>query len=88
MTTLELVLNMLAEATTTEISKQKAPGGLRENVEVARSGGKVAGDARKAIEQQTGVPVITSKNAAQLNQVVTSLIEATDEIASKDKPKK
>ncbi len=88
MTTLELVLNMLAEATTTEISKQKAPGGLRENVEVARSGGKVAGDARKAIEQQTGVPVITSKNAVQLNQVVTSLIEATDEIASKDKPKK
>ena len=88
MTTLELVLNMLAEATTAEISKQKAPEGLRENVEVARSGGKVAGDARKAIEQQTGVPVITSKNAAQLNQVVTSLIEATDEIASKDKPKK
>ena len=88
MTTLELVLNMLAEATTTEISKQKAPEGFRENVEVARSGGKVAGDARKAIEQQTGVPVITSKNAAQLNQVVTSLIEATDEIASKDKPKK
>ena len=87
MTTLELVLNMLAEATTTEISKQKAPEGLRENVEVARSGGKVAGDARKAIEQQTGVPVITSKNAAQLNQVVTNLIEATDEIASKDKSK-
>ena len=87
MTTLELVLNMLAEATTTEISKQKAPEGLRENVEVARSGGKVAGDARKAIEQQTGVPVITSKNAAQLNHVVTNLIEATDEIASKDKSK-
>ena len=87
MTTLELVLNMLAEATTAEISKQKAPEGLRENVEVARSGGKVAGDARKAIEQQTGVPVITSKNAAQLNQVVTNLIEATDEIVSKDKSK-
>ena len=87
MTTLELVLNMLAEATTTEISRQKAPEGLRENVEVARSGGKVAGDARKSIEQQTGVPVITSKNAAQLNQVVTSLIEATDEIVSKDKSK-
>ena len=87
MTTLELVLNMLAEATTAEISKQKAPEGLRENVEVARSGGKVAGDARKAIEQQTGVPVITSKNATQLNQVVTNLIEATDEIASKDKLK-
>ena len=87
MTTLELVLNMLAEATTTEISKQKAPEGLRENVEVARSGGKVAGDARKAIEQQTGVPVITSKNAAQLNQVVTNLIETSGEIASNDKPK-
>ena len=87
MTTLELVLNMLAEATTTEISKQKAPEGLHENVEVARSGGKVAGDARKAIERQTGVPVITSKSAAQLNQVVTNLIEATDEIASKDKSK-
>ena len=86
-TTLELVLNMLAEATTTEISRQKAPEGLRENVEVARSGGKVAGDARKAIERQTGVPVITSKSAAQLNQVVSNLIEATSEIPDKNKPK-
>ena len=87
MTTLELVLNMLAEATTTEISRQKAPEGLRENVEVARSGGKVAGDARKAIERQTGVPVITSKSAAQLNQVVSNRIEATSEIPDKNKPK-
>ena len=85
MTTLELVLNMLAEATTTEISKQKAPEGLRENVEVARSGGKVAGDARKAIEQQTGVPVITSKNAAQLNQVVTDLLESVVTDSSEEK---
>ena len=85
MTTLELVLNMLAEATTTEISRQKAPEGLRENVEVARSGGKVAGDARKAIEQQTGVPVITSKNAVQLNQVVTNLIESVESFADGDK---
>ena len=85
MTTLELVLNMLAEATTTEISRQKAPEGLRENVEVARSGGKVAGDARKAIEQQTGVPVITSKNAAQLNQVVTNLLESAESFADGDK---
>lgn len=89
MTTLELVLNMLAEATTTEISKQKAPEGLRENVEVARSGGKVAGDARRAIEQQTGVPVITSKNAAQLNQVVTNLLESAENFVDNDKkPKK
>ena len=75
MTTLELVLNMLAEATTTEISKQKAPANLSENISVARAGGKVAGDARKAIESQTGVPVISKKNAAQLNQVVTNLLE-------------
>ena len=75
MTTLELVLNMLAEATTTEISKQKNPESFSDNVEVARAGGKVAGDARKAIEAQTGAPVITSKNAAQLNQVVTELVE-------------
>lgn len=75
MTTLELVLNMLAEATTTEISKQKAPETFSENIDVARAGGKVAGDARKAIESQTGVPVITSKNAAQLHQIVTDLLE-------------
>ena len=75
MTTLELVLNMLAEATTTEISKQKAPESFQDNIEVARAGGKVAGDARKAVEAQTGVPVITAKNAAQLNQVVTEMIE-------------
>ena len=75
MTTLELVLNMLAEATTTEISKQKVPATLSENIDVARAGGKVAGDARKAIETQTGIPVITSKNAAQLSEVVTNLLE-------------
>ena len=75
MTTLELVLNMLAEATTTEISKQKVPATLSENIDVARAGGKVAGDARKAIETQTGVPVITSKNAAQFSKVVTNLLE-------------
>ncbi len=75
MTTLELVLNMLAEATTTEISKQRAPETFSENGEVARAGGKVAGDARKAVEAQTGVPVITAKNAAQLNRVVSDMIE-------------
>ena len=86
MTTLELVLNMLAEATTTEISKQKSPGTFSENIDVARAGGKVAGDARKAIESQTGVPVITSKNAAQLHQVVTDLLEgATTSPKKQDK---
>ena len=75
MTTLELVLNMLAEATTTEISKQKLPETLSENIDVARAGGKVAGDARKAIEAQTGVPVITAQNASQLGQIVANILE-------------
>ena len=77
MTTLELVLNMLAEATTTEISKQKLPETLSENIDVARAGGKVAGDARKAIEAQTGVPVITAQNASQLGQIVENILEET-----------
>ena len=75
MTTLELVLNMLAEATTTEISKQKTPKTFSENLAVAREGGEAAGIARKAVEERTGVPVITAKNAAQLNQIVTELLE-------------
>ena len=75
MTTLELVLNMLAEATTTEIPNQKAPSTFSGNIAVAREGGEAAGIARKAVEERTGVPVITSKNAAQLNQVVTDLLE-------------
>ena len=77
MTTLELVLNMLAEATTTEISKQRAPKTFAENMRVAREGGEAAGEARKAVEARTGVPVITSQNAAQLSQVVADLIEGT-----------
>ena len=86
MTTLELVLNMLAEATTTEISKQKSPGTFSENLAVAREGGEAAGIARKAVEERTGVPVITSKNAAQLNQVVTDLLEgATAQSEKQDK---
>ena len=84
MTTLELVLNMLAEATTTEISKQKSPSTFSENIAVAREGGEAAGIARKAVEERTGVPVITSKNAAQLNQVVMDLLED----AASDTPKK
>lgn len=84
MTTLELVLNMLAEATTTEISKQKAPSTFSENMAVAREGGEAAGIARKAVEERTGVPVITPKNAAQLNQVVTDLLEG----AVSDTPEK
>lgn len=75
MSTLELVLNMLAEATTTELSKVHNPQGLQENQKIARRGGKVAGDARLAIEEDTGRPVITSQNATELNAAVVSLIE-------------
>ncbi len=68
MTNLELVLNMLAEVTTTEISKEKAPQTLDENRVVARQGGEVAGNARKEIESKTGKKVITNKNAKQLGR--------------------
>lgn len=84
MTTLELALNMLAEATTTELTKVKNPQGLEQNKEVARSGGKVAGDARKSIESQTGKPVITSDNASKLMEAVTGMI---NEVAKKDEEK-
>lgn len=68
MSNLELVLNMLAEATTTEISKQKLPQTLDENRVVARQGGEVAGNARKEIETKTGQSVITHQNAKQLGR--------------------
>ena len=79
MSDLELVLNMLAEATTTEISKREQPTSFDENMKIAKRGGSVAGNARKEIEQETGDPVITSKNAAELNRVVTDLIEGIAE---------
>ena len=75
MTTLELVLNMLAEATTTQFSKDRKPTTFQENLEVAKAGGQVAGRTRKDIESQSNTPVISPKNAAQLNQVVTDLLE-------------
>ena len=75
MSDLELVLTMLAEATTTEISRRGEPETFSENLEVARSGGEIAGDTHKAIEKRTGQPVITSQNASQLNTVVTQMIE-------------
>ena len=77
MSTLELALNMLAEAATTEISKQQKPSGLAENRSVARAGGAAAKAARESVEESTGKPVITSQNAAQLNHVVTQMIEAS-----------
>ena len=75
MSTLELALNMLAEATTTELTKTQNPQGLEENQKTAKAGGTVAGNARKEIEMQTGRPVISPQNAKQLNNIVTDLIE-------------
>jgi hypothetical protein len=66
MTNLELVLNMLAEATTTEISKEKKPEGLDESKKIAKEGGTIAGDTRKAIEEKTGKKVVTNQNAKDL----------------------
>ena len=79
MSTLELVLNMLAEATTTEISKQKQPESFEENRMVAIEGGEAAGEARLAVEKRTGKPVITNKNPAQLQDLVTGLIESVND---------
>ena len=77
MSTLELALNMLAEATTTELTKAQNPQGLEENRTVAKQGGTVAGNARKEIEAQTGRPVVTAENASTmlLGQAVTGMIE-------------
>ena len=80
MSTLELALNMLAEATTTELTKVHNPQGLEENQRIAKKGGNVAGNARREIEQETGKSIITSQNAIQLNEAVTQLIEAVSEI--------
>ncbi|VST63272.1 prophage antirepressor [Streptococcus pneumoniae] len=75
MTTLEIVLNMLAEATTTELTKTTNPQGLEENKKVAKEGGSVAGNARKEIEQKTGKPVITSKNAVDLSRLIEDVVK-------------
>ena len=75
MSTLELVLNMLAEATTAKISKEKKPETFEDNRIVANEGGAAAGEARAAVEKRTGKPVITSKNANELQNLVTGLIE-------------
>jgi prophage antirepressor-like protein len=69
MTNLELVLNMLAEASTTEISKSKKPKDLEENKKVAKEGGHVAGTARKEIEDKTGKKIVSPKNAKDIKQI-------------------
>ena len=66
MNNLELVLNMLAEATTTEISKEKKPQTFNKNKTVAKQGGTIAGNTRKEIEDKTGKPIVTSQKVKQV----------------------
>jgi len=75
MSTLELVLNMLAEATTTVISKKQLPETFQENQAIARAGGEAAGEARQSVEKRTGEPVITSQTAADFSSLIVNMIE-------------
>ena len=75
MITTEIILNMLAETSTKDISQKEQPEGFEESRQVAKRGGRVAHIARQALEAETGEPVITSQNAAQLNAMVTQMIE-------------
>ena len=88
MTDLELVLTMLAEASTTDISKTAKPQTFEENKQVAKRGGKVAGIARQALEAETGTPVITEKNAFDFQQLVTDIVEDAAELPEKSAEKK
>ena len=83
MSDLELVLNMLAEASTTSISRTEQPEGLEENRKVARRGGRIAGNARRELEQETGRPVVTAENAQTLQQLVTEVVEDVGDLADR-----
>lgn len=75
MSTTELILNMLAETATKDIAEATNPQGLDENKQVAQDGGSIAGDARKSIEARTGKPVITSKNAIDLERLISDVVK-------------
>lgn len=87
----ELVLTMLAEASTRDISREARPEGFSASMDIARQGGEVAGVARKALEERTGKPVITEKNAAQLNSLVVDMLKGAsalpDQAESEDTDK-
>ena len=89
MSTLELVLNMLAEATTTELTNIHNPNGLEENKKVAKRGGTIAGNTRKEIEADTGRSVITTKNAVDFSKLIEDLVKDIPDIVknSKDEEK-
>ena len=86
MTTTEIILNMLAETATKEISKQENPNTFDENKRIAQRGGKIAGNARMELEKEIGHTVISEKNASEihsvgLDSVVTNLIENTSQLS-------
>lgn len=86
MSTTELILNMLAETSTKDISAAEKPETFKQSIQVAKQGGEVAGIARKELEKRTGKPVISSKNAEQLSAVVVDMIEGVSEM-EKEKEK-
>ena len=88
MTDLELVLTMLAEASTTDISKTAKPQTFAAMQLAAKRGGKVAGIARQALEAETGKPVITEKNAFDFQQLVTDIVENAAELPEPSAEKK
>ena len=79
MTDLEIAINLLAEATTTQISKNENPKGMAESAGIARRGGAVANDARKAVERETGQSVVSPLNAKQIAQGGAELLLSSDE---------
>ena len=87
MSDLELVLTMLAEASTRDISQAEQPEGFAENQAVARRGGNVAGVARKALEAETGKHVITSQNAADFARLVGEIVEDTAQLSERHEEK-
>ena len=83
MSDLEMILTMLAEASTTDITKAEQPQGFDENQQVARRGGNVAGVARKALEAETGKPVVTAQNAESFHQLVTDIVTDAAQLPEK-----
>ena len=81
MSDLELVLTMLAEATTTELSKTSAPETFADSRRIAERGGTIAGNARKEIETDTGKPVITPQNALDFTAILGAVIEGGSDVS-------
>lgn len=84
MSTTELILNMLAETSTTDISKEERPVSFEENQKVARRGGRVAGIARQALEAETGKSVITSKNAVNFANLINEVVKEMEQPEKND----